>query len=71
MWLHDNRDRISNHEKLGENRQLVRTSRTILEVHGLTGLRVANVSVMPRIITGPTNAPTHMIAGSSSKLILT
>ena len=30
-----------------------------LRVHGLQGLRVADASVMPRIITGPTNAPTH------------
>lgn len=41
-----------------------------LRVHGLLGLRVADASVMPRIITGPTNAPTHMIAGRASKLIL-
>ena len=41
-----------------------------LRVHGLTGLRVADASVMPRIITGPTNAPTHMIAGRAAKLIL-
>jgi choline dehydrogenase len=39
-------------------------------VHGLTGLRVADASVMPRIITGPTNAPTHMIAGRAARLIL-
>ena len=41
-----------------------------LRVHGLLGLRVADASVMPRIITGPTNAPTHMLAGRASKLIL-
>jgi choline dehydrogenase len=41
-----------------------------LRVHGLLGLRVADASVMPRIITGPTNAPTHMIAGRASQLIL-
>ena len=41
-----------------------------LRVHGLAGLRVADASVMPRIITGPTNAPTHMIAGRATKLIL-
>src|ERR1700733_12145463 len=41
-----------------------------LRVHGLTGLRVADASVMPRIITGPTNAPTHMVAGRAAKLIL-
>jgi choline dehydrogenase-like flavoprotein len=41
-----------------------------LRVHGLQGLRVADASVMPRIITGPTNAPTHMIASRASKLFL-
>jgi choline dehydrogenase len=41
-----------------------------LRVHGITGLRVADASVMPRIITGPTNAPTHMIAGRAAKTIL-
>jgi choline dehydrogenase len=41
-----------------------------LRVRGITGLRVADASVMPRIITGPTNAPTHMIAGRAAKLIL-
>jgi choline dehydrogenase len=42
-----------------------------LRVHGITGLRVADASVMPRIITGPgTNASTHMIAGRAAKLIL-
>jgi len=41
-----------------------------LRVHGLEGLRVADASVMPRIITGPTNAPTHMIGGRAAKLIL-
>ena len=41
-----------------------------LRVHGLTGLRVADASVMPRIISGPTNAPTHMIAGRAANLIL-
>ena len=40
-------------------------------VHGLAGLRVADASVMPRIITGPgTNASTHMIAGRAATLIL-
>ena len=41
-----------------------------LRVHGLTGLCVADASVMPRIITGPTNAPTHMIAGRAAKQTL-
>jgi choline dehydrogenase len=42
-----------------------------LRVHGTTGLRVADASVMPRIITGPgTNAAAHMIGGRVAKLIL-
>jgi len=42
-----------------------------LRVHGIVGLRVADASVMPHIITGPgTNASTHMIAGRAAELIL-
>jgi choline dehydrogenase len=42
-----------------------------LRVHGISGLRVADASVMPQIITGPgTNASTHMIAGRAARLIL-
>jgi choline dehydrogenase len=42
-----------------------------LRVHGITGLRVADASVMPKIITGPgTAASTHMIAGRAAQLIL-
>jgi choline dehydrogenase len=33
-----------------------------LRVHGIAGLRVGDASVMPRITTGNTNAPTVMIA---------
>jgi choline dehydrogenase len=42
-----------------------------LRVRGILGLRVADASVMPHIITGPgTNAATHMVAGRAAKLIL-
>ena len=42
-----------------------------LRVHGIVGLRVADASVMPQIVTGPgTNASAHMIAGRASELIL-
>jgi choline dehydrogenase len=42
-----------------------------LRVHGILGLRVADASVMPQIITGPgTNASAHMIGGRAAELIL-
>jgi choline dehydrogenase len=42
-----------------------------LHVHGIDGLRVADASVMPRIIRGPgTNAASHMIGGRAAQLIL-
>ena len=37
--------------------------------HGLRGLRVADASVMPSIISGPTNAPAFMIGGRAAELI--
>lgn len=42
-----------------------------LRVRGILGLRVADASVMPQIITGPgTNASAHMIAGRAAELVL-
>jgi len=41
-----------------------------LRVHGLRGLRVADASVMPSIISGPTNAPAFMIGGRAAELIM-
>lgn len=41
-----------------------------LRVHGVAGLRVIDASVMPRIISGNTNAPTIMIAEKGSDLVL-
>lgn len=40
-----------------------------LRVHGVRGLRVADASVMPSIVSAPTNAPSIMIGGRAARLI--
>jgi choline dehydrogenase len=41
-----------------------------LRVYGVEGLRVADASIMPRVIGGNTNAPVVMIAEKASDLVL-
>ena len=40
-----------------------------LAVHGVSGLRVIDASVMPRITSGNTNAPTVMIAEKGAEFV--
>ena len=53
--------------KIGRDKDAVVDSE--LRVHGVRGLRVADASVMPSILSGPTNAASYMIGGRVAQLI--
>ena len=55
--------------KMGQDKTAVVDEK--LRVHGLSGLRIADASVMPAITSGNTNSPTLMIAEKAADLILT
>ena len=54
--------------KMGNGKDAVVDDR--LRVHGIKGLRVADCSIMPEIISGNTNAPAIMIGEKASDMIL-
>ncbi len=54
--------------KMGNGKDAVVDAR--LRVHGIEGLRVADCSIMPEIVSGNTNAPAIMIGEKASDLIL-
>lgn len=54
--------------KMGNDNMAVVNDR--LQVHGIDGLRVIDASIMPRITSGNTNAPTVMIAEKGAAFIL-
>ena len=54
--------------KMGSDKLAVVDAR--LRVHGVKGLRVADASIMPKLLTGNTNAPSMMIGEKCADMLL-
>jgi choline dehydrogenase len=54
--------------KMGSDRMAVTDSR--LRVHGISGLRIVDCSIMPTLVSGNTHAPAVMIAEKTSDMII-
>lgn len=70
-WARDNTASIYHPTgtcKMGTGKDAVVDER--LRVHGIRGLRVADCSIMPEIVSGNTNAPAIMIGEKASDLII-
>jgi choline dehydrogenase len=70
-WARDNTASIYHPTgtcKMGQDKMSVVDNK--LRVHGIEGLRVADCSIMPEIVSGNTHAPAVMIGEKASDLIL-